>query len=222
MCVFLHAFMQNELAAQRVVRLLLADPWLLYKEHSTVMSVLMVVPQNCSGAAPTVGPNVGAACVEDSSSVISSCAHGGNTGGFDPATAAAATTPSGKGVPCSDRNYGDTSSSAETPGGLSPLPVRSLVPMRLCFDACSPVGTCRGKGATPSMQQQDRDVQLLIELSVEGSALDIRSFPQQIVQLISADDNDRDTGAAGAPYFPQEDFSPHDSIILNASSGDMP
>ena len=230
--------MQNELAAQRVVRLLLAEPWLFYKDYNAVMSVLMVVPQNCGGGAPCLSSAcvgaacVGAACVggacgDDAAVSVGSSALI-NTTCTDSAVAGAAAANKGA-VVCSERrNSGDskTAAAAESGSSLSAAALRGVSSMRFCFEPGGPLAACAIKGS-PNMQQQDRDVQLLIELSAEGLGLDIRSFPQQIVQLISADDADRDTAAAaaaaaGSSYFPQEDFTPHDSIILNSSTADMP
>lgn len=185
-------FVQNELAAQRVIRLLLAEPSLLFKDHNTMAAVLMVVPQNCSGYSGSRGSP------DDSLGLFQS--------------RAVDIPPLYKSLAASER--GTECTACESRG--YPTSPCTGSPVRRGYDAAGPAvarPVCNGQDAG------DRNVHMLIEMSGEGPGLDIRSFPRQIVQLISAEDGD---STMVNYYCPQEDYSPHDSIILNSSSGEMP
>lgn len=186
-------FVQNELAAQRVIRLLLAEPSMLFKENNTMAAVLMVVPQNGSNpSTPRRGSDDSLGQLQPRAADMQpaySKSFSGNEKGMEFSACDARGCPS---CPCTG-----------SPAGS-------------CCDTTAPaVVHAAGSGQDTG----DRNVHMLIEMSGEGPGLDIRSFPRQIVQLISAEDGD---STSMNYYYPQEDYSPHDSIILNSSSGEVP
>ncbi|KAL8443365.1 hypothetical protein Emed_006889 [Eimeria media] len=201
-CFSLDLMGGNELAAQRVVRLLLAEPSLLFKGHNTMASVLMVVPQYWGGSGGVRGgpPPFDQGAPPFS---LSPDFHRLGAPGFGGRLKGASTPcGDGKGGPCSGLSEG------VIVGGPPP-----------CSSEASLATALGGPPACRDEEIGDPNVHLLIEMSGEGPGLDIRSFPQQIVQLISADPEEQNSTNL---FFPQEDYSPQDSISINSSSGEMP
>ncbi|XP_026190737.1 uncharacterized protein LOC34621428 [Cyclospora cayetanensis] len=194
---------ENELAAQRVIRLLLAEPSMLYKHLDTMVAVLMVVPQHCSAcsASTVIRGERGLGMSDDA--LLSSP-------NLRPPEPSSPTTV--KLLPCGER--GLESACSDGRGLLPPSPCVGGAPARHGCECDAQLG-CTGHGFFP-----EKSVHLLIEISGEGSGLDIRSFPKQIVQLISSEEGDA-ADKLNAHYSPEE-YSPQDSIILNSSSGEIP
>ncbi|KAL8425243.1 hypothetical protein Efla_002309 [Eimeria flavescens] len=188
---------ENELSAQRVVRLLLAEPSLLFKDHNTMAAVLMVVPQYPWGA--PAGSRGGPP--EDGWSQLQPRL----TDGFFPL-------------------YSKSISGVDAPKEVLTCPCEARGPPAGSAVAGGPeeaaASSAAGLSAACSEQEAaDPNVHLLIEMSGEGPGLDIRSFPRQIVQLISAEEGDSQPINY---YHHQEDYSLNDSIILNSSTAEMP
>ncbi|KAL8438433.1 hypothetical protein ACSSS7_000176 [Eimeria intestinalis] len=160
-------------------------------------SVLMVVPQywGVRGGPPLEqGPSL-LSHVPDFPKLGTAGLGGGVKG--NPTTCG-----DGKGVPCPLMSEG---------GGLGGGP--------LCVDETPSSSFVGGLTGWKEEETGDPNVHLLIDMPGEGAGLDIRNFPQQIVQLISADADEQN---ATSHYYPLDDHSPQDSIILNSSSGEMP
>lgn len=194
-CKCLHVALlssQNELAAQRVIRLLLAEPSLFFKDQNTLAAVLMVVPQTWSGpTSPRGAPDDSLGSLQPR--------------GFEASPVYGEGAAGEKASECTSC---EKSRDFASPGLGNPSPSRQL-----CDSPMPTMNRPLCNGAV------DRSVHMLIEMSGEGPGLDIRSFPRQIVQLISSDEGE---STLMDNFHPQEDFSPHDSIILNSSTGEVP
>ncbi|KAL8451390.1 hypothetical protein Emag_002735 [Eimeria magna] len=148
------AVADNELAAQRVVRLLLAEPSLLFKGHNTMASVLMVVPQYWGGS----GGIRGGPFLEQGPSPVSLSADFNRLG-----TAGVGGRVKGASAPCVDGKGGPCSNLSEAVGvgGFSPCPTEA-----------PPTTSVGGPSACKEEETGDPNVHLLIEMSPTRKFID--------------------------------------------------
>lgn len=171
---------QNEMAAQRVIRLLLAEPSAHFKEHETLAAVLLVAPQN---------PGI--------SSEADDLVQGTKVGSATPGD-------------------GGTKSSEGSEEGFASHLDSLTVKASSQHTMREGISNVSANGDSP--QNIDRNVHIMIEMPGGVLGLDIRSMPKQIKQLLSADDGEQTSHA----YVTQDDYSPQDSIVVNAASADSP